>query len=72
VYVSCNPTVSLPRDAKVLCGPKSKRVYGEPFVVKRAQPVDMFPLTKHTEVVMVFERGGEEEEEKEGSGGESK
>ncbi|GMI25392.1 hypothetical protein TrRE_jg523, partial [Triparma retinervis] len=64
VYVSCNPTVSLPRDAKVLCGPKSKRVYGEPFVVKKAQPVDMFPMTKHTEVVMVFERGGEGEEEK--------
>ena len=33
-------------------------------MVKKAQPVDMFPMTKHIEVVMVFERGGEGEEEK--------
>lgn len=69
VYVSCNPTVSLPRDARVLCGPTSNKVYGGAFRVRKAQPVDMFPLTKHTEVIMVFDRGEGGDEGKGGGEG---
>jgi len=57
VYVSCNPSKSLPRDAVALCGPPSQRLKGEAFRPVKAIPVDMFPHTSHCEVVMVFERG---------------
>eukprot|EP00903_Cladosiphon_okamuranus_P014193 g13187.t1 len=56
VYVSCNPTKSLPMDAKVLCTPVSKSTSGMPFRPVKAIPVDMFPHTPHMELVMVFER----------------
>jgi tRNA (uracil-5-)-methyltransferase len=56
VYVSCNPTGSLVRDAALLCGPPTKRYPGEAFKVSSAIPVDMFPLTNHCEMVMVFDR----------------
>jgi len=56
VYVSCNPTGSLVRDVQVLCGPPTKRYPGKAFRPKLAQPVDMFPLTDHCEMVMVFDR----------------
>ncbi|GMI33146.1 hypothetical protein TeGR_g1744 [Tetraparma gracilis] len=56
VYVSCNPTKSLIRDSGALCGPSTKTVYGKPFAVSSAQPVDMFPQTDHAEMIMVFER----------------
>ncbi|KAG5186899.1 S-adenosyl-L-methionine-dependent methyltransferase [Tribonema minus] len=56
VYVSCNPTKSLPRDALVLCSPASRKLSGEPFRPVKATPVDMFPHTPHCEMVMVFER----------------
>lgn len=54
--MSCNPTKSLIRDSGALCGPSTKTVYGKPFAVSSAQPVDMFPQTDHAEMVMVFER----------------
>ena len=57
IYVSCNPDKGLPIDAGPLCGPTSKKYLGVPFQVTKAQPVDMFPLTDHCEMVMVFERG---------------
>ena len=47
VYVSCNPT-TLARDVKLLCGAG----YG----VKYVRPVDMFPMTRHVECVVVLER----------------
>lgn len=56
VYVSCNPTGSLVCDAGLLCSPLTKRYKGTPFTVVSATPVDMFPLTDHCEMVMVFER----------------
>lgn len=56
VYVSCNPTGSLVTDASLLCSPKTKRYSGTPFTIVSASPVDMFPLTDHCEIVMVFER----------------
>lgn len=56
VYVSCNPTATLVRDATLLCGPPTKRYTGRAFQVESAAPVDMFPLTNHCEMVMVFDR----------------
>jgi tRNA (uracil-5-)-methyltransferase len=45
VYVSCNPTGTLVRDAALLCAPPTKRYSGRPFKVTSATPIDMFPLT---------------------------
>jgi len=56
VYVSCNPTATLTRDAVLLCCPPTKRYTGRPFRVTSAAPVDMFPLTNHCEMVMTFDR----------------
>lgn len=56
VYVSCNPTSSLVRDAALLCSPPTKRYGGQAFRVTSCQPVDMFPLTSHCEMVMTFDR----------------
>ena len=56
VYVSCNPTGSLIKDAALLCTPASKRYRGRPFKPTFAQPVDMFPYSNHCELVMVFDR----------------
>lgn len=61
VYVSCNPTVSLVRDAALFCSPPTKRYTGRPFRITSAQPVDMFPLTNHCEMVMTFDRLSENE-----------
>jgi tRNA (uracil-5-)-methyltransferase len=60
VYVSCNPTTTLVRDAALLCAPPTKRYSGCPFRVTSATPVDMFPYTNHCEMVMTFDRISEE------------
>eukprot|EP01041_Mallomonas_annulata_P001335 gene1335-2581_t len=62
VYVSCNPTKSLIRDAGILCGPGSKRLLGRPFKPVRACPVDLFPMTPHCELVLILDRCNEDEE----------
>lgn len=56
VYVSCNPTKSFINDASLLCGPVSKKFTGVPFYPSRAIPVDLFPMTPHCEMLVVFER----------------
>jgi tRNA (uracil-5-)-methyltransferase len=61
VYVSCNPTGTLVRDAALLCAPPTKRYAGRPFRVTSASPVDMFPLTSHCEMVMTFDRLADDE-----------
>ena len=63
VYVACNPTKSLVRDAVPLCGPVSKKYTGSSFKPVTATPVDLFPMTPHCEMVMIFERFKEEIEE---------
>jgi tRNA (uracil-5-)-methyltransferase len=64
IYVSCNPVGTLTRDAAMLCGPPTKKYPGRPFKPTRSQPVDMFPMTKHCEMVMTFDRMSKEEYEK--------
>jgi len=61
VYVSCNPTGTLVRDAALLCAPTTKKYPGLPFKPTSAQPVDMFPCTHHCEMVMTFDRMTENE-----------
>ena len=56
VYVSCNPTGSLVKDACLLCSPPTKKYRGLPFKIASSRPADMFPLTDHCEMVMVFDR----------------
>jgi 23S rRNA (uracil1939-C5)-methyltransferase len=46
VYVSCNPATQA-RDVELL-GPK--------YVVKKIQPVDMFPHTHHVENIALLEK----------------
>ncbi|MFQ5772855.1 MAG: 23S rRNA (uracil(1939)-C(5))-methyltransferase RlmD, partial [bacterium] len=47
VYVSCNPA-TFARDAKELCT--------QQYQLNRVQPVDMFPMTSHIELVSLFTR----------------
>jgi tRNA/tmRNA/rRNA uracil-C5-methylase (TrmA/RlmC/RlmD family) len=56
VYVSCNPVKSLVRDAAILCGPVSNRMHGMNFKPVAAVPVDLFPMTPHCEMILVFDR----------------
>lgn len=56
VYVSCNPTSSLVRDAGLLCAPPTNKYPGRAFRPTWLQPVDMFPLTPHCEMVLAFDR----------------
>ena len=56
VYVSCNPTGSLLPDLVALCGPSSKQLTGACFRPVKAVPVDLFPATAHTEMVIALER----------------
>lgn len=39
-----------------LSRPCSKTLKGEPFILKEAAAVDMFPHTDHVEMVLLFER----------------
>ncbi|XP_044760010.1 tRNA (uracil-5-)-methyltransferase homolog A [Coccinella septempunctata] len=55
IYVSCNPEAAR-KNFFDLGRPESKTLQGEPFVPVKAVPVDMFPHTKHCELVILFER----------------
>jgi tRNA (uracil-5-)-methyltransferase len=55
IYVSCCPN-SLINDASVLTRYPSKSTSGTAFVPIKARPVDLFPHTPHTELVMMFQR----------------
>lgn len=59
IYVSCNPTKSLCKDAVTLCGPRSAKFHGEAFRPVKAIPVDIFPHTEHCEMVVCFSRESE-------------
>uniref|UniRef100_A0AC35TG28 tRNA (uracil(54)-C(5))-methyltransferase n=1 Tax=Rhabditophanes sp. KR3021 TaxID=114890 RepID=A0AC35TG28_9BILA len=55
VYVSCDPKAAQ-KNLIDLCRVTSKKYEGEPFVIKKIQPVDMFPQTVHFEWVVLLER----------------
>lgn len=55
VYVSCNPSAALENFID-LGRPESKKLHGEPLIPTKAIVVDMFPYTKHYELVICFER----------------
>lgn len=55
IYIACNPALAL-KNFVDLGRPESKTVHGEPLVPVKAVPVDMFPYTKHCELVVCFER----------------
>jgi len=61
IYVSCNPTGSLIKDTGLLCAPPTKKYPGKAFRITSAQPVDMFPMTSHCEMVLSFDRLTDEE-----------
>lgn len=55
VYISCNPEGAL-QNLLDLARPASNNYRGQPFVVVKAAPVDMFPHTPHCELVLLLER----------------
>ncbi|XP_072029493.1 tRNA (uracil-5-)-methyltransferase homolog A-like isoform X2 [Amphiura filiformis] len=55
VYVSCNPHNAIVNFID-LCRPTSNKHKGLPFWPVKAVPVDLFPHTKHCELIILFER----------------
>ncbi|XP_041493019.1 tRNA (uracil(54)-C(5))-methyltransferase homolog isoform X2 [Microtus oregoni] len=58
VFVSCKPQGESTRNFIELCCPpnSAKKLLGEPFVLREAVPVDLFPHTPHCELVLLFTR----------------
>ncbi|XP_062375583.1 tRNA (uracil-5-)-methyltransferase homolog B [Sardina pilchardus] len=58
VYISCKPDGEAMRNFRDLCcsSEPQRKLTGKPFVPTAAIPVDMFPLTPHCELILVFER----------------
>ncbi|XP_052801988.1 tRNA (uracil-5-)-methyltransferase homolog A-like [Mya arenaria] len=59
VYVSCNVNGAL-NNLIDLVRPMSKRLTGGRFLPVKAVPVDLFPHTKHCELVILFHREAED------------
>ncbi|KOC62531.1 tRNA (uracil-5-)-methyltransferase like protein A [Habropoda laboriosa] len=55
VYISCDPKAAA-KNLVDLARPPSKQYVGEPLVPVKAVAVDMFPHTKHCELVLCLER----------------
>lgn len=55
IYLSCNSEAAL-RNFLDLGRPVSKTLTGDPFMPIKAIPVDLFPHTKHCELIILFER----------------
>lgn len=62
IYISCSPDQAI-KNYVDLAKNCSKTMKGNPFVPKVAVAVDMFPHTMHTELVILFERAADEEDE---------
>ncbi|XP_057615798.1 tRNA (uracil-5-)-methyltransferase homolog B isoform X3 [Chionomys nivalis] len=58
IFVSCKPHGESTRNFIELCCPpnSAKKLLGEPFVLREAVPVDLFPHTPHCELVLLFTR----------------
>ncbi|CAF4932641.1 unnamed protein product [Pieris macdunnoughi] len=55
IYISCSPA-SVTKNFVDLSRASSKTLHGAPFIPICAVPVDMFPHTKHVELIVLFER----------------
>ncbi|RKP28159.1 S-adenosyl-L-methionine-dependent methyltransferase [Syncephalis pseudoplumigaleata] len=55
VFVACDAKQAT-KNFIDLCRPTSNRYCGQPFRLVRAKPVDLFPHTKHCEMVLEFTR----------------
>ncbi|KAL7303123.1 hypothetical protein TKK_0004334 [Trichogramma kaykai] len=55
VYISCDPKAAI-KNLVDLARPNSKQYHGDPLVPVKAVPVDMFPHTKHCELIIYLER----------------
>ncbi|NXS04193.1 TRM2A methyltransferase, partial [Oxylabes madagascariensis] len=55
IYVSCNPRAAMSNFVD-LCRAPSNRVKGASFRPVRAMAVDLFPQTRHCELLIFFER----------------
>ncbi|NXL92580.1 TRM2A methyltransferase, partial [Alectura lathami] len=55
IYVSCNPRAAM-NNFVDLCRAPSNRVRGAAFRPVRAMAVDLFPQTRHCELLILFER----------------
>lgn len=55
VYVSCDANAAF-KSMVALGRPQSNAYRGDPFVPKVITPVDLFPHTRHFELVILFER----------------
>uniref|UniRef100_A0A667IRK7 tRNA (uracil(54)-C(5))-methyltransferase n=1 Tax=Lynx canadensis TaxID=61383 RepID=A0A667IRK7_LYNCA len=56
IFVSCKPHGETTRNIIEMCCPpdSAKKPLGEPFVLRKAVPVDLFPHTLHCELVLLF------------------
>ena len=55
VFISCDPKAAMQNFVN-LSRPTSKALPGDPFLPKKAVAVDLFPHTRHFELVILFER----------------
>ncbi|CAK5073274.1 unnamed protein product [Meloidogyne enterolobii] len=55
IYVSCDPHAAT-KNFVDLCRPMSCKFDGQPFKIVAIQPVDLFPMTRHLEWIVKFER----------------
>ncbi|XP_022286106.2 tRNA (uracil-5-)-methyltransferase homolog A-like [Crassostrea virginica] len=55
IFVSCNPRGAM-NNFIDLVRQTSKKMRGQPYLPIKAVPVDMFPQTKHCELVILFQR----------------
>ncbi|KAJ8676069.1 hypothetical protein QAD02_011855 [Eretmocerus hayati] len=55
IYISCDPKAAM-KNLIDLARPNSRSFHGEPLVPVKAAPVDMFPHTKHCELILYLER----------------
>ncbi|XP_022706178.1 tRNA (uracil-5-)-methyltransferase homolog A-like isoform X1 [Varroa jacobsoni] len=55
VYIACNPNAAM-QNILDFCKASSNSYRGEPFIPTNAQPVDMFPHTPHTELIITMKR----------------
>ena len=56
VYISCQADGPAMNNFVDLCHPPTRKTLSEPFALKKAIPVDLFPHTNHCELVLFFKK----------------